>query len=57
MRCKIRNLQDKVNSDMTSGVVSLANTKFSFYSKSATVYVLIEMSAEMFDFDESSNFM
>jgi hypothetical protein len=42
---------------MTSGVVSLANTKFSFYSKSATVYVLIEMSAEMFDFDESSNFM
>jgi len=42
---------------MTSGVVSLANTKFSFYSKSATIYILIEMSSEMFDFDEGSNFM
>jgi len=54
---RVRNLAIENKKNMVSGVIQLSRTQFSFYSKSATVYVLIEMSNEMFDFDESSNFM
>ena len=53
IRARIRSVGDK----KASAVASLSHTKFNFYSKSAAVCMLIEMSQEMFDFDEVSNFM
>jgi hypothetical protein len=57
VRARVRGIIDYQDKEVVSGVVALKKTKFSFYSKSSQVYVLIEMSKEMFDFDESSNFM
>ena len=54
---KVRNTTIEQKKNSVSGVIQLSRTQWSFYSKSATVYVLIEMSSEMFDFDQSSNFM
>jgi hypothetical protein len=57
LRARVRGISDFQNKEVVSGVIALKKTKFSFYSKSSLVYVMIEMSKEMFDFDESSNFM
>ncbi len=34
-----------------SALVATPKTQFSFYSKSSQVYILIEMSKEMYEFD------
>jgi len=37
---------------MQSAVIDPSKTKFTFYTKSCQVYILLEVSKEMYDFDE-----
>ena len=56
IRAKIRNIYDSDGTEKLSGVVNKKITKFKFFSKSCQVYIMIEVSQDMFDFD-SDGFM
>lgn len=56
IRFTIRGLFNKENQELLTGVVKLSHSKFFYYSKSSQVYVLIELSEEMYDFDQDSGF-
>jgi hypothetical protein len=53
VRFTVRALFNKENQEINTGVVKISDTKFSFYSKSCQVYILIEVSEEMYQFDEN----
>jgi DEP domain-containing protein 5 len=53
IRFTVRGLYNKENQEIFTGVVKVAQTKVSFYSKSSQVYILIELSEEMYHFDEN----
>lgn len=53
IRFTVRGLYSKANTEIFTGVIKVAATKFSFYSKSIQVYVLVELSEEMYQFDEN----
>jgi hypothetical protein len=48
IRAKIRCIYDKEDTEMSSALVAMHRTKFSFFTKSCQVYILIEMSREMY---------
>jgi DEP domain-containing protein 5 len=48
----VRSLYNKENQEINTGVVKIAYTKFAFFSKSSQVYILIEVSEDMYKFDE-----
>ncbi len=53
VRFTIRALFNKDNQEIYTGVVKIAESKFAFFSKSSQVYILIEVSEEMYKFDEN----
>ncbi len=53
VRFTIRALFNKDNQEIYTGVVNISETKFAFFSKSSQVYILIEVSEEMYKFDEN----
>jgi hypothetical protein len=53
VRFTIRALFNKDNQEIYTGVVKISETKFAFFSKSSQVYILIEVSEEMYKFDEN----
>lgn len=53
IRFTVRGLYNKENEEIFTGVVKVTETKVSFYSKSSQVYILIELSEEMYKFDEN----
>jgi DEP domain-containing protein 5 len=53
VRFTVRALFNSENQEISTGVVKTSDTKFSFYSKSCQVYILIEVSEEMYQFDEN----
>ena len=53
IRFTVRGLYNKENQEIFTGVVKVTETKVSFYSKSSQVYILIELSEEMYLFDEN----
>ena len=53
IRFTVRALFNKMEQEMLTGVVKVTETKMSFYSKSSQVYILIELSEEMYQFDEN----
>lgn len=52
IRARIRHIYDKEDNESASALVSMQKTKFSFFTKSCQVYILIEVSREMYQFDE-----
>jgi hypothetical protein len=53
IRFTVRAIFGKDNQEVLSGVVKNSQSKFSFYSKSSQVYILVELSEEMYLFDDN----
>ena len=52
IRARIRQIIGDNDREIPSALVSLQQTRFSFFTKSCQVYIMIELSREMYQFDE-----
>jgi len=52
IRFRVKALYSKEGSEILSGVCRSSATKFSFFTRSCQIYILVEVSEEMYKFDE-----
>lgn len=55
LRTRVRALYTNEGKELRNGIIDIAKTKFSFFSKSNQVQILVEASSDMFSFDHNGH--
>ena len=55
LRTRVRALYTNEGNELRNGIIDIAKTKFSFFSKSNQVQILVEASSDMFSFDHNGH--
>lgn len=55
LRTRVRALYTNEGKELRNGIIDIAKTKFSFFSKSSQLQILVEASSDMFSFDHNGH--
>ena len=52
IKAKVRSLTNQQGNQIVKGIVIIKVTKVNFFTKSCQIYIYVELSSEMFSFDD-----